>query len=148
MDGRSVRLGGAEVKSSTRQSSTRRLVFPLLPPFRGRNPSRPRLRARRSQPILDPICVLGEQRNHEAEGLDLPPHALNLRLLLLQNLVRVLHGYLPAPHCWTHAFERSNRMKPYWRTALSYSVFQRDGSVPWVAEALAVLGHFLANRNP
>ncbi len=27
-------------------------------------------------------------------------------------------------------------MKPYWRTALSYSVFQRDGSVPWVAEAL------------
>src|SRR4029077_31610 len=48
---------------------------------------------------------------------------------------------------WTHAFERSKRMKPYWRTVLSYSVFQSDRSVPWVAEALAVLGHFLANRN-
>jgi hypothetical protein len=46
------------------------------------------------------------------ERLDLSPHALNLGLLLLQNLVQVLHGWLAsldsAP--W-HAVDLSRRKK-------------------------------------
>jgi hypothetical protein len=100
------------VKSRRSTRRTRRLVFPSLPPFRSRNRSLPRVRARQSQPIFDPICILGEQRNHKVERFDLSPHALNLRLLLLQNLVQVLHGWLAsldsAP--W-HAVDFSRRKK-------------------------------------
>jgi len=41
--------------------------------------------------------VLGEQRNHKVERVDLSPHALNIRLFLTQNLIQVLHDDLPAP---------------------------------------------------
>jgi len=47
--------------------------------------------------MFDPVRVLGEQRNHELERLDLSPHALDIHFFLHQNLVRIPHGYLPAP---------------------------------------------------
>jgi len=42
--------------------------------------------------MFDPVRVLGEQRNHKVERLDLFPHALDIPLFLTQNLVRILHG--------------------------------------------------------
>ena len=47
--------------------------------------------------MVNPVRVLGEQRNHKAERLELSPYALDIPLFLTQNLVQVLHGYLPAP---------------------------------------------------
>ena len=48
----------------------------------------------RSEPMFDRVRVLGEQRNHKVERVDLSPHALNISLFLTQNLEQVLHGYL------------------------------------------------------
>ena len=62
--------------------------------------------------MFDRVRVLGEQRNHKVERFDLSPQTLNLRLLLFQNLVQVLHGRLAsldsAP--W-HAVDFSRRKK-------------------------------------
>jgi len=44
--------------------------------------------------MFDRVRVLGEQRNHKVERVDLSAHALNISLFLTQNLEQVLHGYL------------------------------------------------------
>lgn len=45
--------------------------------------------------MFDPVCILSEQRNHKVERRNLPPHVLNLHLLLLQNLVQIFHTWIP-----------------------------------------------------
>jgi hypothetical protein len=47
--------------------------------------------------MFDRVRVLGEQRNHKVERVDLSPHALNIPLFLTQHLIQVLHDDLPTP---------------------------------------------------
>src|SRR5258708_36704924 len=100
MNGRAELCASDGVKSRGSTRLTRLLVFSSGPPLHTRSPSPAKLRVGgwRRLPTFDPVRVLGEQWNHEVERLDLPPHALDIHLFLTQNLVRILHGYLPAPH--------------------------------------------------